>query len=158
MFYIGVVTDIFLKKSIGITTLVFVVLLIIRNIWFPKKMYSPRFWHGIILGMIAGFTSTISHAAGPIIAIYLIAQKIDKTTFVATSAIYFTVGNLMKVPPYIYSGVLTWEIFKHSLYLFPLIPVGVIVGWLANKYLPQKGFTYIVYLLLIITAIKLIIG
>jgi len=158
MFFIRGVDDVLLKKCIGLTTIIFTLLLVVRQVWFPKRVYVPKFWHGLVIGTIAGFTSAISHAAGPIVAIYLIAQKMDKQIFVGTSAIYFTIGNLMKVPPYIVSGILNWQVFMQSLILFPIVPLGVIAGWWANKYLPQKVFTYLVYIFLVITSIKLIIG
>ena len=153
---IGRISDYGLKKGIGVITLVFVVLLCVRQKWLPHKRYVPSIWHSIIIGLIAGFTSTLAHAAGPIIAIFLLSQDLDKQTFVATSAIYFAIGNLLKVPPYIASGVLTMEVFMKALCFAPVIPVGVILGRWANKRIPQKAFNYLVYVILTATALKLL--
>jgi len=156
MFLIGTISDKSLKIGIGVIALIFLCLLIIRQKWFPQKRYIPSLLHSLVVGFIAGFTSTLAHAAGPIIAIFLLAQKFDKQKFVATCAIYFALGNLLKVPPYIISGVLNMDIFLKSLYFLPIIPLGVLAGWWANKHLSQKVFVYIVYVLLFATAIKLI--
>ena len=150
------ITDHGLKIGIGIITLVFVGILFIRQHWLPHKHYSPPIWHSILIGLIAGFTSTLAHAAGPIIAIFLLSQQLDKQTFVATSAIYYTIGNLLKIPPYIASGVLNMEIFRKALFFFPVIPVAVLLGWWANKHIPQKIFNHVVYIILTATALKLI--
>ena len=50
--------------------------------------------------------STIAHAAGPILALYLLAQRLEKTSFVATTGVFFTVNNLLKVPPYVATGLI----------------------------------------------------
>jgi len=155
---IGRISDYGLKKGIGIITMVFIILLFVRQKWLPHRRYVPRIWHSIIIGLIAGFTSTLAHAAGPIIAIFLLSQDLDKQTFVATSAIYFTIGNLLKVPPYIVSGVLTMEVFRKALCFMPVIPLGVILGRWANKRIPQKTFNYLVYVILTATALKLVLS
>ncbi len=36
------------------------------------------------------------------------------------------------------------------------IPLGVVVGWLANRALPQKAFEYLVYVLLFVTSLQLL--
>jgi uncharacterized membrane protein YfcA len=157
MLVIDRISDYSLKKGIGIITLIFVVLLFVRQKWLPHSRYVPSIWHSIIIGLLAGFTSTLAHAAGPIIAIFLMAQELDKQTFVATSALYFTIGNLLKMPPYIISGVLTMEIFRKALCFAPVIPLGVFIGWWANKHIPQKAFNHLVYVILTATALKLVL-
>ena len=78
MTLVSVISDRFLKSSIGATALVLTGLLIVRNIWYPARVYRPSAWEGILVGVAAGFSSTISHGAGPIMAIYLMAQKTEK--------------------------------------------------------------------------------
>ncbi len=51
---------------------------------------------GAFWGVIAGFTSFISHAGGPPAAVYLLSRKLDKTTFQSTTVIVFWAINLMK--------------------------------------------------------------
>ncbi len=157
MLFVNGISDRGLKVSIGITGLILVALLIIRNIWYPEKVYRPSWWEGVATGIAAGFTSTISHGAGPIIAIFLIAQKPDKILFVASSAIYFTLGNLVKVPPYLWTEIITKETLIKDLYFLPMIPLGVAIGYLANRYIPQKWFGVLVYVLLIAASVDLLV-
>lgn len=156
MTFVSSISDRFLKNSIGATALVLTVLLIIRNIWYPSRVYRPSAWEGVLLGVAAGFSSTISHGAGPIMAIFLMAQKTEKGAFVASNAIFFTLLNLFKVLPYLYSGLITTETLAKDLRYIPFIPAGVLVGWLANRALPQKAFEYLVYVLLIVTSLQLL--
>ncbi|MEO7425093.1 MAG: sulfite exporter TauE/SafE family protein [Fibrobacteria bacterium] len=157
MGFVNIISEHFLRVSIGATALVLTALLLVRNIWYPARVYRPSVWEALLVGVAAGFSSTISHGAGPIMAIYLMAQKAGKTEFVASNAIFFTVLNLAKVPPYLFSGLITGATLLQDLRYLPLIPVGVGVGWLANRALPQKAFEYLVYALLIITGIQLLL-
>jgi len=156
MFFVNSLSDEWLRKSLGILALVLTLLLVIRDLWYPSKTYQPSWWQGVLVGLLAGFSSTLAHAAGPIIALFLIAQKLDKKTFVATNAVFFALNNLLKVPPYVVSGLITWATLKADLRLLPMLPLGIAVGWLLNRLLPQKSFAYVVYVLLLLTSAELI--
>jgi uncharacterized membrane protein YfcA len=158
MGFVNVISERLLRNSIGATALALTALLIIRNVWYPAKAYRPSLWEALLVGLAAGFSSTIAHGAGPIIAIYLMAQKTPKTVFVASNAIFFTVLNLIKVPPYVYSGLITPATLAQDLRYLAFIPLGVGVGWLANRALPQKAFEWLVYGLLIVTGLQLLLA
>ena len=158
MGFVNLISEHLLRTSIGATALVLTVLLLIRNIWYPSKTYRPSPWEALLVGLAAGFSSTISHGAGPIMAIYLMARKTPKTGFVASNAIFFTTLNLVKIPPYAVSGLITPATLYQDLRYLPLIPLGVAAGWLANRALPQKAFEWLVYGLLIVTGIQLLIS
>lgn len=148
----------FLRTSIGATALTLTLLLIVRNVWYPSRVYRPAWWEGVLVGFAAGFSSTISHGAGPIMAIFFMAQKVDKKAYVATNAIFFTVLNLVKVPPYAVTGLITRDTLALDLRYLAFIPLGALAGWLANRALPQKAFEYLVYGLLIFTSLQLLLG
>jgi uncharacterized membrane protein YfcA len=156
MAFVASISERLLRTSIGATALVLTALLLVRNIWYPARVWSPRPWEGLLAGFAAGFSSTISHGAGPIMAIFLMAQKVDKRTFVATNAIFFTALNLAKVPPYVAADLITRETLAQDLRYLAFIPAGVAVGWLANRALPQKSFDYLVYGLLAATSLQLL--
>lgn len=158
MAFVTAISERFLRLSIGATGLALTCLLLIRNYWYPARVYRPSAWEGVLVGFAAGFSSTISHGAGPILAIFLMAQKVEKKVFVATNAIFFTVLNLIKLPPYVAAGLVTRETLGMDLKFLPLIPLGAAVGWLANRALPQKAFEYLVYLLLLATSIQLLLS
>lgn len=157
MAFVSQISERLLRTSIGATALFLTGLLIVRNIWYPQRAWRPPAIAAILTGVAAGFSSTISHGAGPIMAIYLMAQKTDKVSFVASNAIFFTVLNLVKVPPYAFSGLITPSTLWQDLRYLPCIPVGVAVGWLANRLLPQKAFDWLVYALLILTGFQLLL-
>lgn len=155
MFFVNIVSDALLRQALGVLALVLTGLLIVRDVWYPSRTYNPAWWHGALVGAFAGFCSTVAHAAGPIMALFLIAQKIDKRTFVASAAMFFFILNWLKLPPYVATGVVDLEVLKAAVKLAPMVPLGIGVGWLLNRAIPQKYFVYIVYVLLIIAGLDL---
>lgn len=157
MAFVSHISEHLLRVSIGATALALTALLIFRNWWYPERAWKPSLAAALLTGVAAGFSSTIAHGAGPIMAIYLLAQKTDKTLFVASNAIFFTALNLFKVPPYVLSGLITAESLKLDLRYLACIPAGVAVGWLANRLLPQKAFDWLVYGMLALTGAQLLL-
>jgi uncharacterized membrane protein YfcA len=158
MLFVTSVSNRILGLSIGIIGLTMAALLIVRARWFPDATYRPRAVEGLAVGIASGFSSAIAHAAGPIFALFLLAQRMSKEAFVASNAIFFTVNNLLKVPPYLLSGLITVETLKHDLRLLPMIPVGVFAGWATNRFLPQRFFDILVRVLLLLTSLQLIVS
>lgn len=157
-FFITSISDRALSFSIGIVGLVLVLLLVIRHIWFPGRVYRPSWRVGVSVGIAAGFSSTIAHAAGPIVALYLLAQRPDKETFVASNGIFFALNNAFKVPPYVASGLITTATLGADLWYLPAIPIGVAAGWLLQRVIPQRRFDVVVYVLLLVTSAHLIVA
>ena len=97
MLFVSRVSNQTLGLAIGIVGLTMVALLVIRARWYPDHSYQPRLIDSLLVGIVCGFSSTIAHAAGPIFALFLMAQRLPKDVFIATNAVFFTVNNLLKV-------------------------------------------------------------
>jgi uncharacterized membrane protein YfcA len=158
MLFVSRVSNRALALAIGIVGLTMVLLLAIRARWYPHAVYRPRTIDAVLVGIAAGFSSAVAHAAGPIFALFLLAQRMPKEAFVATNAVFFTVVNLLKVPPYVLSGLITMETLGQDLRLLPMIPLGVFAGWATNKLLPQQHFDIVVQVLLGITSLHLLVA
>ena len=68
--------------------------------------YQPRRWHAPAAGFLAGIASGMFNSGGPPFNSYLLFQKLKARPFIATTAIYFALLNLIKVPGFLYTGVL----------------------------------------------------
>jgi len=156
MFFVNTLPDAWLKLSIGCIGLFLTTALVVRNVWYPAGMWRPSPWEGGGVGAVAGFVSTLAHAAGPIMALFFIAQKMDKAVFVASNGLFFTLNNLLKLPPYVMSDIINAQTLRQDLRYLPMIPLGVVTGWLMNRWLPQKHFNGLVYVLLFFTSVELI--
>jgi uncharacterized membrane protein YfcA len=151
------VSEIGLRRSIGGTGLGLTALLIVRNHFHPHAVYRPAWWHGLLVGAAAGFSSAIAHAAGPILALYLLAQRLEKTGFVATTGLFFTVNNLLKVPPYVATGLIDASTLGLSMRYAGAVPLGIAAGWWATRHVPQRHFDAIVAGLMVLTSLELLL-
>jgi uncharacterized protein len=155
--FVSTISDLALRRSIGAIGLVLTLLLVVRNHFHPHAVYRPAWWHGVLVGVAAGFSSTIAHAAGPVMALYLLAQRLEKDRFVATSGLFFTANNLLKVPPYVMTGLIDAATLALSLRYAAAVPVGIAAGWWANRHIPQRHFDAVVAGLMILTSLDLLL-
>lgn len=99
-----------------------------------QKAALPSMFRGTCYSAVSGFTSFVAHAGGPPIMMYLLPQRLDKTTYVATINIFFLLTNAVKLLPYAWLGQFSGANLLASLSLAPLVPLGVSCGlWLQKK-------------------------
>lgn len=108
------------------------------------------------VGFVAGVTTMMANAAGPIMIIYLVAMRLPKVEFVGTGAWFFFVINWVKVPFSASLELRTAESLRLDLMMLPFIASGAAAGILVLKRIPQKAFTIIVQVLAAAAAIKLL--
>lgn len=113
-------------------------------------------WAGALAGAVAGFTSFISHAGGPPAAVYLLSKKMSKTEFQATTVLIFWAINLIKFPPYLALGIFSKETFTANVLLAPVAFIGVYLGVIGHRLMPETLFFRMTYAFLLITGTKLI--
>lgn len=111
---------------------------------------------GLFAGLVAGFTSFVSHAGGPPAAVYLLSRRLTKTQFQASTVLVFWVVNIVKFVPYAYLGLFTWHTAWANLLLSPLALLGAWLGVRAHFMLSERVFFGITYVLLTLTGSKLI--
>jgi uncharacterized protein len=86
------------------------------------------------IGWLAGVTTMLANAAGPVMAIYLLARRLPKLEFVGTAAWFFFVVNLIKVPFSTSLGLITGPSLMLNLILVPAIVLGAFAGrWLIGR-------------------------
>ena len=145
-----------LKITLGIIVLLFALYKILEARLFNNLTYDAKDWHGAFAGTVAGFSSALAHTGGPPISIYLLMQRVPTHTFNATSALFFAIINLVKVPYYIYAHLFDFQQMRSLIWLLPLLPLGVWSGkWAADK-ISQKVFDKVMIVLLVVTALLLI--
>ena len=115
----------------------------------------PR-WAGGLAGLVAGFTSFVSHAGGPPAAVYLLSRNLEKTAFQATTVLLFWLVNLVKFIPYAFLGIFTVQTVVMDMLLAPFALVGAWLGVKAHSVVPEAVFFGITYVLLTVTGVKLI--
>lgn len=146
-----------LRFLIGAIALVFVAFQIARGRgWLTVRVRPVSRTAGVLAGATAGFTSFISHAGGPPVAVYLLAQGLSKSAYQATTVITFWAINIFKAVPYGFLGIFTADTLKADLMLAPVALLGAWIGVRAHRLLPDPAFFAITYVLLTVTGSKLI--
>jgi uncharacterized membrane protein YfcA len=117
---------------------------------------GPDVAKGSFWAAVAGFTSFVSHAGQPPYSIYMIPQRLDKTIFLGTTALFFAYVNYFKLVPFFWLGQLNLSNIATSLVLVPLVPVGLVIGLWIQRQLSPAMFYKVVLVLLALTGVKLI--
>lgn len=147
----------YLKKFVGVIGILFAVYIIVRETameW--VRHYRPGQRAAIAAGVSAGFCSTIAHAAGPIVGLYIFAHGLGKSLFVGTVAWTFTLINLTKLPFYVGVGLLQTDVLTLDLVLVPLIPVGSYLGKWMHHRVSEELFNRTICVLTILASIQLL--
>jgi len=118
-----------------------------------KPSYSPSV--GLAAGLVAGFTSFIAHSGGPPMNKYLLRRNLNRTLFVGTAVLFFTVVNYVKLLPYAWLGQFDLSNLGTSLVLAPLAPVGIAIGYWLHHRVSDRFFFAVVYLMLFLVGMKL---
>lgn len=147
-----------LKRSLAVIIFLFISYKLFEQRIMGKLAYRAQNWHGWLAGGIAGFTSTLAHAGGPPIIIYLLLQGVTPVVFVATSILFFSVTNWIKVPYYYQAGLLNFQALLGIIWLAPLVPLGVWVGRRLARRVDRLVFERIILVLLGITGIFLLVS
>ena len=121
-----------------------------------------RFIVGTLTGIVCGITTMLAHAAGQIVSLYFLSQRLDRRVFVGTTARYYLTFNSAKVPLFFLAGMLsarsyiTFDTLKWEIALIPLCGIGVAAGAWLNKRMTGNAFTAVVYALLFITGLRMV--
>ncbi|MFP4144793.1 MAG: sulfite exporter TauE/SafE family protein [Phycisphaeraceae bacterium] len=138
--------EMMLNLLVGSICLCFVLVQVWRLMGGSVPRIPPGPWGGRSTGLLAGLTSTLAHAAGPVVSIYLLEQEMEKRRLVGTMLLFFAIVNLAKLPVYVSLGMVTGETFLQGLVFAPMIPLGVVLGLWMNKRIPEKPFAAVMYL------------
>lgn len=110
---------------------------------------------GSFWSTLSGFSSTMIHAGGAPINMYLLPKNYAKEPFVATMAVFFAILNLIKLIPYTVTGQFDDQTLLTSLVLIPLAPIGVKLGVRLLSVCNQQQVYRICYFLLLLSGAKL---
>jgi uncharacterized membrane protein YfcA len=107
-------------------------------------------------GISAGITTMIANAAGPIMVLYLLAMGLPKMVFMGTSAWYFFILNLFKVPFSVNLGLINFTSLRQSLYLAPFAMAGAVTGRLIIRFIDQRVFEWLALVLALVAGVRLL--
>jgi uncharacterized membrane protein YfcA len=113
-------------------------------------------WFAALTGMLAGFTTMVANAAGPVMVLYLLAVGLPKLAFVGTGAWFFMLVNAFKVPFSARLGLITPDsLLMDAALVIPMVP-GALLGPLILRHINQRAFEVIALVLTVAATVRLL--
>ena len=164
---LGIVIGFFLMKSIpdtafrpvlGWMLLATTVVQTMRSLWPQMGGAVPHTrifaWS---MGIWAGVATMVANAAGPVMAVYLLAIALPKENLVGTSAWFFLIINVVKLPFSGALGLLNANSLLLDLTLCPLVLAGNWMGRRILHIIPQRVFELLLLVSALAAALKMIL-
>ena len=99
----------------------------------------------------------LTNSMGPILGIYLLTiQKLSPTEYVGTSAMFFFIVNLIKLPMRFYAGVLGWCMIPLAALLSLVSVIGVFCAKPVVLSMSEKIFVRLELTMIFIAGLKLL--
>ncbi|MEI6084339.1 MAG: sulfite exporter TauE/SafE family protein [Verrucomicrobiota bacterium] len=121
-----------------------------------KTPVPHAWWVAAATGVLAGFTTMMANAAGPIMVLYWLALGLPKMEFLGTGAWYFLIINLFKVPFSYHLGLITPASLQFNLWMAPAVVAGALLGRVFVQRINQTWFEILALGLTLVAAIRLL--
>lgn len=106
----------------------------------PAPIAAPQWGRAVATGAAAGFATMTANAAGPVMALYFLAARVDKARFIGTNAWFFFLINLSKTPFTTGLGLYSPVNLFLVATLIPAVLLGTVAGvWVIGK-VTQRQF------------------
>ncbi len=108
------------------------------------------------MGGLSGIGTMLANAAGPVMSLYFLALKLSKYELIGTSAWFFLLINLFKIP---FSAQLGLIHGSSLLFNFALAPAVILGAWLGRRLVlivPQKLFETLILVSAALASLRLI--
>jgi uncharacterized protein len=112
---------------------------------------------GLLIGLLGGIASAISHAGGVIFSIYMVRLQMSKSAFVGTIVAVFFLSDLLKIGVYLNMNLLTPEMLLLSAgWMIPVVIIGSFLGYHLHKRISANLFEKIILAFVLIVSVRLI--
>jgi hypothetical protein len=108
-------------------------------------------------GILGGFATMVANAAGPVAALYFIASGLPKYAYIGTSAWFFLLVNVFKVPFMVNLQIIDWASIRFSASFMLYSVLGAMTAPLIVKHINQKVFELLIWFFVIVGGLKLVL-
>jgi uncharacterized protein len=109
-------------------------------------------------GILAGFTTMVANAGGPVVSMYFLSARFSVTRFLGTAAWFFFAVNVAKTPFSVSLGLIDLASLRLDLLLAPAVVVGAFAGRRLARRIDQDLFDRLVIVLTVVSAGYLLIA
>lgn len=163
---VGIVAGYFLMQVLSnraFRPVIGTIILVLVILQFSRKRNPGAFdhipharWFAWLMGGASGVTTMLANAAGPIATLFLLAIDLPKFQLVGTSAWFFLIVNVVKVPFSTHLGLINPNSLTLNLVLIPAVAAGIFVGRHLVGIVPQRVFEGIILFSAAAASIRLI--
>jgi uncharacterized membrane protein YfcA len=108
-------------------------------------------------GVLGGFTTMVANAGGPVMSMYLLSAGFRKLGFLGTSAFFFLIVNISKVPFSVGLGLIDGHSLLLDLALVAFVVPGAFLGkWAVNR-INQRLFEQLVIAATVVGGVQLLL-
>lgn len=156
--FLAIASNSMVKPVIGVILLGMVAI----TLWRRHSAGSAAITHGhraatVGYGTLGGFTTMVANTGGPVMSMYLLAMRTPVKVFLGTSAWFFAIVNIVKLPVLVGLGLITGPVLLLDLVLVPLVVTGAMLGrWMIPR-IHQALFDRIVMILTVVGSVYLLI-
>lgn len=156
--FLALAGDGIVRRAIGVILLLMIAVTLWRRWRQDRADATPG--SGVLLassyGALGGFTTMVANAGGPVMSMYFLATRTPVQVFLGTSAWFFAIINLVKVPFLAGLGLFPGPVLLMDAVLAPLVVIGALLGLRVARRLDQRLFDRIVIVLTILGAVYLL--
>ena len=159
--FVDRVDDTVMRRTIGVILLGLVLLHVVlrrRGDGLPARGGSGLCHHVATggYGSLAGFTTMVANSGGSVMSLYLLSSGLSILGFLGTTAWFFFLVNLFKVPFSIGLGLLSTSSLVLDAVLVPCVLVGTYVGRRVIGRIDQKRFESLVLVFTALSTVPLL--
>ena len=110
----------------------------------------------LVYGSLAGFTTMVANAGGPVTSMYFLACRYPVKAFLGTTAWFFFLVNLVKLPFSVSAGLVNPTTLSLAAIAAPVVIASALAGRRLAEHMDQRVFEPIIVILTVISALPLL--
>ena len=154
----NLVNDHQFKHIIAFSVLFSLVLMIWNDLSHKNNNMTGHPWFAAVFGILGGFATMIGNVAGPVFAIYLLALHLPKKNYIGTTAWFFAIINLSKLPlQYFVWNNISIKMLMIDFIAIPFVMLGAYLGIKVVHRIKEPAYRWSVVVITFVSAILIFI-
>lgn len=159
--FVGRVDDTVMRRTIGVILLLLVAVHLVQRRARTPPLPRRRAGHAPALvtggyGALAGFTTMVANSGGAVMSVYLLSSGLGVLGFLGTTAWFFFIVNLFKLPFSIGLGLVSPASLLLDALLVPAVLCGTFIGRRVIGRIDRSRFESLVLFFTVVSCVPLL--
>jgi uncharacterized membrane protein YfcA len=142
------------KHIIAISVLFSLLLMVWNDVAHNKNALTAHPGFAAVFGILGGFATMIGNVAGPVFAVYLLALRLPKKSYIGTTAWFFAIINITKLPlQYFVWNNISSRSLRVDLLAIPFVMLGAYAGIKIVHWIKDPAYRWSVVVITFISAL-----